>query len=84
MELIKYNYAGGLGFPLDATSDPGTGNKWVLRADDKKELPTFAQVDSNAIIATELRGFDVPEPTTFLMLGGGLLALGLLGRRFRR
>jgi hypothetical protein len=27
---------------------------------------------------------DVPEPMTFLLLGGGLLLLGLLGKRFLR
>ncbi|MDP2996045.1 MAG: PEP-CTERM sorting domain-containing protein [Bryobacterales bacterium] len=27
---------------------------------------------------------EIPEPATFLMIGGGLLALGLVGRRFRR
>jgi len=27
---------------------------------------------------------EIPEPATFLMIGGGLLALGFAGRRFRR
>jgi hypothetical protein len=27
---------------------------------------------------------DVPEPGTFLLFGGGLLALSFAGRRFRR
>jgi hypothetical protein len=43
-------------------------------------LPTFVTVD-DAVAATE-----APEPSSLLLLGTGLLALGLLGLalRFRR
>jgi hypothetical protein len=41
-----------------------------------------AMMSSAAFAASPVS--DVPEPGTFLLLGGGLVILGLFGKRFKR
>lgn len=81
LDLIRYNDTTNLmSFSLDASSNIN-GVVRVLE-NRGKDLPTTGVGHSARFVVSEF--IEVPEPATLAMMGGGLLALGLLGRRRRR
>lgn len=69
-------------FPLAAFNGMELAGLWQLEISD-----TFIPGDGNTLNSWSIQGTafnPVPEPSTFLLLGAGLIGVGLLGRRSKR